>query len=139
MNKKRKFITIFNCMDGRCQHVNDHVLESYIAAAEEDEDSPVADVITEPGIDAILAGKSTLENLPKAEWFRFKAEVSVKHHGANHAIIVGHHACAGNPVDDDEHREHIRESVKVIESWELFEKITGLFVDDCRGIEEVVV
>lgn len=126
-------------MDGRCQHVNDHAVKTCSVGVTDAEDAPVVDTITEPGIDAILAGVSTLENAPSLNWLKFKAEVSVEHHGATQAVVAGHHACAGNPVSDDEHRKHIRDSVDEILSWGLFEEVRGVFVDESRGIEEIII
>lgn len=126
-------------MDGRCQHVPEHILANYVQRAEDDEADPVFDTITEPGIDAILAGKSTLPDAPSIDWLKFKGQVSAEHHGAKVAVVVGHNACAGNPVDDEQHHMHIKSSVEEISSWGMFDRTIGLFVGDGCEIQEVSV
>jgi len=55
--------------------------------------------------------------------------VSIEKHHSKGILVDGHQECAGNPVDDERHKEDVRKSVEFIR--ELIEDkvpVTGVFV-----------
>lgn len=129
-DQKQSFAALFNCMDGRCQ-------KDAIALVEDAFGVEFADSITEPGINAILAGSEhpLLKSPERREfvegWIYDKAVVSAKNHGATQAVIIGHCKCAGNPVELESHKTHLRLAKEKVSSWELFEDVrTAVFNDD---------
>ena len=121
------FATAINCIDGRTQlPVIDYVRNKYRVE--------YVDMITEPGPIRILA-----ENKDKAalESIRQRVEISIWKHGSEHIIIVGHHDCAGNPVEKETQLKQILESIKTIQSWSFQVKIIGLWIDEKWTAREV--
>lgn len=121
------FATAINCMDGRVQHpVRDFMQKKYKVDH--------VDTITEAGPDGILAAnqdKLALESIKR------RVEVSTGKHGSKHIAIVGHHDCAGNPVDKEAHLAHIRSAIKTVKSWGVKAEVIGLWVDDKWKVSEV--
>lgn len=122
-----KFATAINCMDGRTQiPVIDWIKERY----------PVdyIDTITEPGPNKILAEAKddhTIESLKK------RVEISVHKHGSNLIVIVGHHDCAGNPVDKETQLKETLTAIETVDSWGLEVEIVGLWVDENWNVNEI--
>ena len=122
MQSSKKFGTAFNCMDGRCQEaVRKFVCDS--AGVQ------YVDMINEPGVDGILAGKIVDKTQPSngIEWLQFKADVSHTGHGSRFAVVVGHEGCAGNNVSKAEHVADIQKATEKVRSWGMFDEVTGLF------------
>jgi len=121
------FATAISCMDGRVQHpVAEFLKKKYKV--------DYVDAITEPGTDGILAAnqdKIAIESIKR------KVGISTGRHGSTHIAIVGHHDCAGNPVDKDIHLVHIRSAVKAVKSWGIKAEVIGLWVDDEWKVSEV--
>ena len=121
-------------MDGRCQ-------DKAFAYAQQLFGADHIDMITEPGIDGLLAGAHSVvasDDIPaKVEWIRAKAEISAKGHGSTHVVIFGHCACAGNAVSLEEHRAHLAEAKKTVEAWGLFSEVHTAVFNEEFEIEEV--
>jgi len=95
--KKYKFATALNCMDGRVQIPIIEFLKKKFKV-------DYVDMITEPGIDKILAEG----NKELISWIKEKIKISVKKHNSKVIAIVGHADCAGNPV-----KKHVEQIKKV--------------------------
>lgn len=105
--KDETFATAVGCMDGRTEIP----IEKY---AKEKFGVQFVDAITEAGLVGILATdqiniilKSSLEN---------KLAITVGNHHSKGIVVHGHQECAGNPVDDELHKKHVRKSVMVVKS-----------------------
>jgi hypothetical protein len=124
---EKKFATAINCMDGRTQlPVIEYLKKRYKA--------DYVDTITEPGPNGILASNkdhATVESIKR------RVAISTGKHGSKHIAVVGHHDCAGNPVDKDTHIMHIRNAMKTVKSWGFNAEIIGLWVDENWEISEV--
>jgi carbonic anhydrase len=107
-----KFATSVSCMDGRIQIPIDFV-----------------DVITEPGIDRMVAENLDLESIKN------KVGISINAHKSELIVVSGHYDCAGNPVSDEEHISQIRKGIEVISSWGLNVKVVGIWVDDSWNVK----
>lgn len=120
------FATALNCIDGRAQlAVNEWMRQKY--------DVDFVDTITGPGMDKIVnADDEILAPYKKA------TEISVTKHGSKTIAVVGHYDCAGNPVSDEEHKNHIRQAVEKIKSWNWSVDVVGLWVNDRWQVEQVV-
>ena len=98
------FFTVVGCMDGRVQ-------DPVAILGQEKFDSIYPDTITEAGIVGIIAkgpDEKFVENL------KFKLLVSIEKHHSIGVIVDGHAECAGNPVDESQHKEDIKKSVEFI-------------------------
>ncbi len=124
---QRSFATAINCMDGRTQiPVIDYVRKKCGV--------DYVDMITELGPIRILA-----ENRDKAplESFKRRVEISIGKHGSEHIAIVGHHDCAGNPVEKETQIKQILKSIKIVQSWNFNVGIIGLWVEEKWTAHEV--
>lgn len=121
-----KFVTAINCMDGRTQiPVNAWMKEQFKAN--------YVDTITEPGAD-----KALTEGDPwQVESIKARVAISVDGHGSDAIAIVGHHGCAGNPVDKETHLEMTRKAVSVVASWGYRVHIVGLWVGESWTVEKI--
>lgn len=121
------FATAINCIDGRVQMpVIEWLKRQYRV--------DYIDMITEPGPERLLAeGKdqTAIESIQK------KVEISVTRHNSELAAIVGHHDCAGNPVDKKTQLEQILTAIKTVESWNFEVEVIGLRVDENWEVHEV--
>lgn len=119
-----KFATAINCMDGRTQlPVNAWMKKEYGV--------DYVDTITEPGPNKILAENCDVESIRK------RVLISVNKHGSKHIAVVGHHDCAGNPVDKEKQLGHIKNAIKTLESWGLKANVIGLWVDESWKVHKV--
>lgn len=113
-------------MDGRCQQMVGEWCRKNFG-------TDYADTITIAGLDGVLP-----QDVSERERAKRMAAISAEKHGAKSAVVVGHSGCAGFPVSNSEHIAAIKESVKLVKEWGLFEKVVGLFVDvDANTVEEV--
>ena len=122
----QKFATAINCIDGRVQQpvfnwMDLHCQVQYV------------DMITEPGADEILINGSPA----MISFIRQKVQMSLEGHQSQAIAIVGHHDCLGNPVSRDEHFNQIKMSAKIIESWEYWVRVIGLYVNEWSAIDVV--
>lgn len=121
-----RFGTSINCMDGRCQDPVNYWLKSRHGVQ-------FIDVVCEPGIVKLLSGgdKKTIASIRK------RLDISVNRHGARVVAVAGHHNCAGDPLPREEQYKQIEDSARLIASWGLGLKITGLYVNDLWQAEHV--
>lgn len=113
------FFTVVGCMDGRIQ-------EAVAKFGKEKFGAAYPDTITEAGIVGLIANNfdpKFVENL------KFKLLVSIEKHHSKGILIDGHQECAGNPVDDEKHKDDVRKTVEFVRS--LIENrvpVIGVFV-----------
>ncbi|MDP8266564.1 MAG: carbonic anhydrase [Candidatus Aceula meridiana] len=114
--------TCLNCMDGRVQlPVLYWIREKYHI--------DFVDVITEAGIDKIIALQENIDEIIRS------IEISVNTNKSSRIFVVGHYDCKGNSVDKKTHHEHILKSVKRLKTlWSEFE-IIGLWVNSHWQVE----
>ena len=121
-----KFATCLNCIDGRVQLPVIHwIKENY--------DVDYVDMITEAGMDSVLtAGNySNMRNILK------KLYLSLTKHNSNMIFVAGHYDCAGNPVDDITHKQHIHTAVKKIKTLTSVTKVVGLWISKEWNVEKI--
>lgn len=123
---KNKFATAITCIDGRVQqpvadwmklHNNVHYV----------------DLITEPGPDKVLSSESTYV----VDEIIRKVSFSVRHHESPVVALCGHHDCAANHANREEHIEQIHEGVRVLLSYNLNVRILGLWLNEWNSVELV--
>lgn len=87
-----RFAVLLNCIDGRTQ-------QPLLDWVRRELDVSYVDVVTEPGVDAVLArgDDATVQVLLD------KVCVSRLAHGAVALVVAGHHDCAANPGDAASH------------------------------------
>ena len=113
-----RFSTAVTCMDGRIQlpviaFLRDHFDVDYV------------DIISEPGVNAILAENSDKGVVKSIER---RVALSITAHDSVGIAVVGHHDCAGNPVPDETQEIHTMAGVDFIRrSFGL--PVIGLWVD----------
>lgn len=119
---KESFATCLNCIDGRLQLQIIHWIKENYAI-------DYVDMITDPGMDGILANKDykDKDNLLK------KINISTENHKSNHIFLIGHHNCLGNPVNDETHKKQICNAVEKLKRWKPSNNIIGLWVSN-KGI-----
>ena len=123
---QNKFATAITCIDGRVQQpiadwmkLNANV--HYV------------DLITEPGPDKLLSsGPAHLID----EVVR-KVSFSLHHHASTVVALAGHHDCAANAADKEEHVEQILEGVRVLLSYGLNARVLGLWLNEWHSVELV--
>lgn len=123
-----RFITLINCIDGRAHPPVVAWLQDTLPAV------AFIDRITAPGVDAVLAG----EVRNKHANIKAQVEISINAHYSNTVVVVGHHGCAGNPVSDEEHLRQIKQSVDLVQSWNLPVRVLGLWLNKLWQVEKVV-
>ena len=114
-----KFATAINCIDGRTQKpVIDFIRKKFSV--------DYVDMITEPGPDKILS-----ENKKSGitESIKRRVEVSIEKHKSKATVVIGHHDCAGNPVNGKTHRMQIKKAVQNVGSWNSEVPVFGLWLD----------
>ncbi|MGR3219980.1 MAG: carbonic anhydrase [Candidatus Anammoxibacter sp.] len=122
-----KFATCLNCIDGRVQLPVIHwIKENY--------DIDYVDMITEAGMDNILVvgNDSNMRNILK------KIDVSLTKHHSNIIFIVGHYDCAGNPVDEETHKQHIHTAVKKMKTLTTIDRVVGLWISKEWDVEKII-
>ncbi|MBN2483949.1 MAG: hypothetical protein JXD21_07110 [Candidatus Omnitrophica bacterium] len=91
----RKRAVCLNCIDGRIQL-------PAISWIKENYEIEFVDMITEPGMNGILADKGV-----SIEDICGKIKLSIERNNAAMIFVVGHHDCKGNPVTEPLHKEQI--------------------------------
>ncbi|OGH19228.1 MAG: hypothetical protein A3D74_05000 [Candidatus Levybacteria bacterium RIFCSPHIGHO2_02_FULL_37_13] len=102
------FFTSVGCMDGRVQ-------AAVAEFGKEKFGAQFPDTITEAGLVGKLSQDPVDQSLVDSIKFKL-VDVSIGKHHSKGVIVHGHQECAGNPVDDEKHREDIRKSVEAIKS-----------------------
>jgi carbonic anhydrase len=91
------------------------------------------DLITEPGPDKVLSSETTYV---VNEIIR-KVTFSVKYHESPVVALCGHHDCAANHANREEHIEQILEGVRVLQSYNLNVRLLGLWLNEWGSVERV--
>lgn len=102
------FFTSIGCMDGRVQDPIGHFGQKLFGAE-------YPDTITEAGLVGLLGKDSVEQSL--LESIKKKVLISVEKHHSKGIIVHGHEECAGNPVDDRQHKEEILKTAKLIQTF----------------------
>jgi hypothetical protein len=114
-------------MDGRTQiPVIDYIRKKYKV--------DYVDMITEPGPIRVLAENT---DKPTIESIKRRVGISTGKHGSVHIVIVGHHDCAGNPVEKATQLKQILESIWTVRSWGFRAETLGLWIDEKWVAHEV--
>jgi carbonic anhydrase len=101
------FFTSIGCMDGRAQ--------APIAKYGQDKYGVLyPDTITEAGLVGLLAKNPSRELLDS---IKKKVLISLEKHHSKGIIVHGHQHCAGNPVEDELHKEQTIEATKEIRNF----------------------
>ncbi|RPF53401.1 carbonic anhydrase [Aquisalibacillus elongatus] len=120
------FVTAINCMDGRVQ-------EPVIQWMKSKYQVDYVDMITEAGPNKYLLDGSE----DQVESLKTKVDISYSKHGSKVLAIVGHHDCAGNPIDKEEKVAQIKQSIQKAKTWGFELDIIGLYVNEKWEVEEV--
>ena len=123
---QNKFATAITCIDGRVQQpISDWMkLNANVH---------YVDLITEPGPDKLLSsGPAHLID----EVVR-KVSFSLHYHESTVVALAGHHDCAANAADKEEHVEQILEGVRVLLSYGLNARVLGLWLNEWHSVELV--
>ena len=117
--------TCLNCMDGRVQlPVLQWIKEQY--------NVDFVDVITEAGMDAVLANQDDIHEILRS------IDISININRSTRLFVVGHFDCRGNPVDQKTHRGQIIAAVKRLKKRWRRHKTGGLWVNHKWQVEIVV-
>jgi carbonic anhydrase len=101
------FFTSVGCMDGRVQApIAKYGQEKYGVL--------YPDTITEAGLVGLLAKNPSTELLDS---IKKKVLISLEKHHSKGIIVHGHQHCAGNPVEDELHKEQTIEATKEIRNF----------------------
>ncbi len=101
------FFTSVGCMDGRSE---------YAVAKWGCKKFGVlyADTITEAGLVGLLAKDNVDKSL--LDSIKNKITISLEKHRSKGIVVSGHEECAGNPVDEKEHKKDVLKAKEVISS-----------------------
>ena len=100
------FFTTVGCMDGRVQDpIASYGIEKFNAL--------FGDTITEAGLVGLLANNPSQDLL---ESIKKKVLISVEKHHSKGIVVHGHQECAGNPVDDEIHKQNTLKATELIRS-----------------------
>src|SRR3989344_5998384 len=124
MTQTDTFFTSVGCIDGRS--------ECAVAKwGREKFGVKYADAITEAGPVKWLAGDHLDQYL--VESIENKIKISIEKHHSKNIVISGHEDCAGNPVDEKQHKKDILKSAELIQM--VFPKIsvTSVYVKRARN------
>jgi carbonic anhydrase len=101
------FFTSIGCMDGRVQApIEEYGQNRYHVL--------YPDTITEAGLVGLLANNPSSDLL---EAIKKKVLISVEKHHSKGIIVHGHQHCAGNPVEDGQHKEETKKAAEIIKSF----------------------
>ena len=114
---KQHFVTAINCINGRTQ-------EALIGFIKREFSAEYIDLVTEPGPDKILSKNKQQETVKS---IKSRVLISIKKHDSKILVVAGHHDCAGNPVNDDEHFSQIKKAVQNVDKWNLGVSVYGVW------------
>lgn len=124
-----EFCTAINCMDGRVQIPVISYLKSRFKV-------DYVDVVSEAGPNRILADGAD-EFLLESIWKR--VEISITKHHSKGIAVVGHHDCAGNPVDESDQQQHTAAAVQRVRDRFGSTEVIGIWVDRNWEVSELTV
>ncbi|MDO9046005.1 MAG: hypothetical protein Q7U35_12005 [Methanobacteriaceae archaeon] len=121
-----RFAVCLNCMDGRVHlPVIQWIKENY--------EVDYVDLITEPGMDGVLADLNLdIKNIVT------KLEISVDKHGSQYIFIGGHYDCLGHPVDNETHKKDVMVAVERIKKLKGSCKIIGLWISEKFSVKKII-
>ena len=121
---RERFAVLLNCIDGRTQ-------QPLLDWVRRELDVTYVDVVTEPGVDAVLARGDdwTVQALLD------KVCVSRLAHGAVALIVAGHHDCAANPGDAAQHASDLTAAVEALREALPELPARGVYVDDSWTVQ----
>ena len=102
------FFTSVGCMDGRVQEPIAMFGRSKFGAE-------FPDTVTEAGLVGKIATDEVDQTLLNSLKFKI-VDVSADMHQSKGIIVHGHQDCAGNPVEDETHRQQTKKAAKLIKS-----------------------
>jgi hypothetical protein len=121
------FATVINCMDGRTQLAVNTYLQKRCRAK-------YIDTVTEPGPVKILAEQTDGALLQS---INDRLRISVGQHQSRHIAIVGHHDCAGNPVDEPVQRDQLAKAAAYVKRHFGETEVIRLWVDAKWKVHEI--
>jgi carbonic anhydrase len=101
------FFTSVGCMDGRVQAPIEEYGQNRYGVL-------FPDTITEAGLVGLLANNPSADLL---EFIKKKVLISVEKHHSKGIIVHGHQACAGNPIEDNQHKEETKKATEVVKTF----------------------
>lgn len=117
------FFTSVGCMDGRVQApIAEFGKKRYNVL--------YPDTITEAGMVWLLADNPSVEFL---DGLKKKVLISVDKHHSKGIIVHGHQKCAGNPVEDELHKEHVLKAAQEIREMAPNTEVVPVFVSENNG------
>jgi hypothetical protein len=117
--------TCLNCMDGRAQLPVLHWIK-------ETHKVDFVDVITEAGMDAVLANQDDIHEILRS------IDISVNINCSKKLFVVGHHDCRGNPVDQKTHHSQIVSAVQRLKDRWRRHEVCGLWVNSNWQVDVIV-
>jgi len=112
------FFTSVGCMDGRVQDP--------VAKYGRDKFGVLyADTITEAGLVGLLSNNPSSELL---ESIKKKILISIEKHHSKGIVVHGHQECAGNPVEDEIHKQDVLKTAEIIKDFVPSIEVQPVFV-----------
>lgn len=126
--QRDKFAVGFDCADGRTK-------EPVLAWARKNLSVKWVDLLTRAGMDGSLPDVHPVI----LEDYKNQLSILLEKHGSKHILVVGHCACAGNPVSGEEHRQCVVLACEVVRLWHLPKdvEVIGLLVNEQWEVEVV--
>lgn len=123
---RNRFATAITCIDGRVQQpiadwMKLHMNVDYV------------DLVTEPGPDKALSDGP----LHVIDEIVRKVSFSILYHSSNVVAVTGHHDCAANDADKEEHIEQILDGIRVLHSYEINVRVLGLWLNEWNSVDVV--
>ena len=115
-----------NCMDGRVQL-------PIIQWIKDNHDVDYVDMITEPGIDGLLA-----DDTIDIDLIKYKINISIEKNNASVIFVAGHYDCKGNPGSDQEHKEQVLSGVERIAEAFGEKTVIGLWINSGWKVEKLI-
>ena len=102
------FFTSVGCMDGRVQ-------EPILRFGQQKFGVKYADTITEAGLVGLLAKDNV--NSALLDSIKKKILISLEKHHSKAVVVHGHQECAGNPIEDEQHKKDTLRAAEIIKSF----------------------
>jgi carbonic anhydrase len=117
------FFTSIGCMDGRVQNpVAEYGKAKFNVL--------FPDTITEAGLVGTLANNPSQELLDS---IKKKVLISVEKHHSKGIVVHGHQECAGNPIEDEVHKQDVLKTVEALRLMVPDLEIKPVFVVKTNG------